>query len=278
MIPYIEVHRWVLVPKDLLAQGLPPMELGVEPFGALVGIGVLFGVLLARSYGEHRGLDPFALNSFIVWVVGIGFIGGHAFDLLLYYPEQVLNDPASLLWIWQGQSSFGGFAGALIGTVLWRWRYQSPVLPYADVVVSAFPVSWVFGRMGCAITHDHPGVLSDAWYAVQFPGGARYDLGLYELVLTIPLALYFLWLRRGPQPWGTFSSRIALLYAPPRFFLDFLREREVGVIGGAIDVRYSGLTPAQWACIALFVFGLYLFLKTRNAPGYDAPRAPKSLA
>jgi hypothetical protein len=39
------------------------------------------------------------------------------------------------------------------------------------VVGSAFPLAWVFGRAGCATVHDHPGRLSDAWFAVRWPMG-----------------------------------------------------------------------------------------------------------
>jgi phosphatidylglycerol:prolipoprotein diacylglycerol transferase len=42
------------------------------------------------------------------------------------------------------------------------------------------------------------------------------------------------------------------VYAPVRFFLDFLRAAPLE--GG--DVRYAGLTPAQWSSIAMVAFGL----------------------
>src|SRR4029079_2229151 len=100
-----------------------------------------------------------------------------------------VHDPLALFKLWEGLSSFGGFTGAAIGAFLWKWRYRVPALPYADAVASAFPLGWVFGRSGCSVAHDHPGIHSDAWFAVRYPEGARFDLGLYEMVLTIPLAI-----------------------------------------------------------------------------------------
>jgi len=123
----------------------------------------------------------------------------------------VLTDPLSLFRIWEGLSSFGGFTGAIIGGFLWKLRYRADILPYADVVASSFPTAWIFGRTGCSIAHDHPGLPSDAWFAVQYPDGGRFDLGLYEMLLTIPLALAFLWLGGGHAlVWGYFVSTVLL--------------------------------------------------------------------
>ena len=57
------------------------------------------------------------------------------------------------------------------------------------------------------------------------------------------------WRRR--QLTGTYAVIVSLVYAPVRFALDFLRIESA-------DVRYAGLTPAQWLCIPLFLFGLVL--------------------
>jgi phosphatidylglycerol:prolipoprotein diacylglycerol transferase len=279
-IPYIQIPELVLIPKGAFG-GFPPGAFSIKPFGTLVAIGVYVGSYLATRQGKRMGLDERVLTSFIAWVVGIGFLGGHMLDVIFYYPGQVLRDPLSLFRIWEGLSSFGGFTGAVIGGLLWKWRYKTQILPYADVIASAFPTAWVFGRSGCSVAHDHPGQLSDLWFAVKYPGGGRFDLGLYEMLLTIPLALAFLWLRRRPRPWGFYCGAIAIAYAPVRFALDFLRvDQPIAESNGliaAVDPRYAGLTPAQWACFGLLAMGVYFFIRTlHNAgdPGAFAPPTP----
>ncbi len=49
-------------------------------------------------------------------------------------------------------------------------------------------------------------------------------------------------------------------YSVPRFFLDFLRAYDLAYR----DVRYFGLTPAQYACIACTLIGLRFLLKTKT--------------
>lgn len=283
-IPYLHLPELTIIPKGVLG-GFPPSDFSIKPFGTLVAIGVYVGSLLATRQGKRLGLHERVLTSFVAWVVGFGFLGGHMLDVIFYYPGQVLRDPLSLFRIWEGLSSFGGFSGAVIGGFLWKWRYKADILPYADVIASSFPAAWVFGRSGCSVAHDHPGLASNAWFAVQYPGGGRFDLGLYEMLLTIPLALAFLWLRRKPRPWGFYVGAIAIAYAPVRFALDFLRVgepiAETGNLVAAVDPRYAGLTPAQWACFGLLGLGLFFFVKTLHSAGkpeaFAVPTPPREL-
>jgi phosphatidylglycerol:prolipoprotein diacylglycerol transferase len=253
----------------------------IKPFGTLVALGVYIGSVVAVRHARERNLDEKKMNEFIFWVVAAGFVGGHVLDAVFYHPGRVARDPLYLLRLWDGLSSFGGFIGALSGAIAWRISRAQPILPFCEVVNSAFPLAWVFGRAGCASVHDHPGRLSEAWFAVRWPQGSgfvgRYDLGLYECLLTIPLAVAFaiLWRRKTDRPLGFYTGIMCVAYAPVRFALDFLRENEGSITGG--DPRYGGLTPAQWACLGLLALGLYfLRMAARGGPGSGAaaPAAP----
>lgn len=282
LFPYITLPELTLVPEGLFGS-FPPVPISIKPFGALVATGVYLGAYLTLQRAKRIGLDEKVMASFIAWVVGIGFVGGHVLDEVFYYPERLVNDPLSIFKLWDGLSSFGGFTGAFIGMLIWRSRYRVPVLPYADNVMSMLPIGWVFGRTGCATAHDHPGILSDSWLAVRYPGGARFDLGLLEMLLTVPLALAFWWLAKKPRPWGFFSAIACIGYAPLRFALDFLREHEgvPGDVHGAIDPRYFFLTPAQWECFALLALGLFLLrhvlVGVAAGRGFERAQVPQAL-
>jgi phosphatidylglycerol:prolipoprotein diacylglycerol transferase len=280
MIPYIMVAPLRLGPLTL------------QPFGILVALGVLVGTTLAARRAKRVGLDEATLQSFITWILVAGFIGGHVFDSAFYHPREVLAHPLSLLVLWGGLSSFGGFTGAICGALAWKRyttqegfslgalvhvrfpvRRREPVrlMPYADVVMAVFPVAWIFGRAGCSVVHDHPGARAAAgsllsvaygpgptsdFFLFQLRHGteARYDLGLLEMLFTMLLAAAFAltWRRAAAKGWYIVAACVA--YAPVRFGLDFLRLRDPE--GG--DLRYASLTPAQWACIGLLAFGAWL--------------------
>jgi phosphatidylglycerol:prolipoprotein diacylglycerol transferase len=294
----------------------------IHPFGLLVATGVLIGIWLATKRAKNLGYDVDRLNSFITWMLVCGFIGGHMLDEIFYHPKEVLDEPWSLLMLWKSLSSFGGFIGAFIGIVLWKYYWfdskfpghpwlswigrirrrttTQPILPFADLILSVFPVAWVFGRMGCSSVHDHPGALATkgAFLAVEYPRGfpadaspeyvakmftgprtsfgpieflhgdlPRYDLGLLEMLFTVCLATLLALTWRKKVRVGTYVVATAVTYGPVRFMMDYLRITD----GINADPRYGGLTPAQWGCLALFLFGLAMIgvILRNRARGFD---------
>src|SRR5204862_179026 len=85
---------------------------------------------------------------------------------------------------------------------------------------------WMVARLGCFSVHDHPGVLTSFPLAVQFPGGARHDLGLYDAIALAAISL--------------------VLYAVDRRGL--LRNRLLALLGalyGTSRVRKTSSAPAS---------------------------------
>ena len=148
-IPYLTLPDLVILEAGALGGGFPPAPFAVKPFGTLVALGVYLGAYLAVRQGRRLGFDEKALVSFMVWVGVGGFVGGHVFDTLFYFPARVMEDPLSLLRVWEGLSSFGGFLGAAVGAILWKWKTNSVLLPY--MMSSAVRFRW-------AGSWDAPGV------------------------------------------------------------------------------------------------------------------------
>lgn len=282
MIPYIHVPDLKLGPLTL------------HPFGLLVATGVIIGTWLATRRARQRRLDLDKLNSFITWMLVAGFLGGHMLDQIFYHPAEVVKRPWSLFLLWEGLSSFGGFVGGLIGVVLWKyfeavpvWRtpfftlskfrrraQTMPIMPFCDLILSVFPVAWIFGRSGCSVVHDHQGMRAPAGHflavafghadptrtihigsiQLRYGNDPHFDLGLLEMMFTVVLATLLALTWRRKLTTGSYIAAVALAYAPVRFAMDFLRVRDME----NADPRYGSLTPAQWACVALFAFGLFM--------------------
>jgi phosphatidylglycerol---prolipoprotein diacylglyceryl transferase len=279
MIPYIHVPDLHIGPVPL------------HPFGLLVATGVLVGSSAATRRATTLGYDLVKLNSFITWMLVSGFILSHFLDSIFYHWDDVVKRPWSVFLVWEGLSSFGGFVGALVGIVLWKYFVldegrlrkripPQPILPFADLILSVFPLGWMFGRAGCSTVHDHPGAraTADTLLAVAYPlpgetastkigfielvhgHDPRFDLGLLELMFTVILLLCFAATWKRKLPTGSYVIASALAYSPVRFAMDFLRKTESE--GG--DTRYAGLTPAQWSSMALFAYGLVMIVYVRR--------------
>jgi phosphatidylglycerol:prolipoprotein diacylglycerol transferase len=239
-------------------------------FGALVAAAVLFGTHVLQKRATHERLDPELASRQVFWVLVSGFIGAHLVHSLVYFPSETLEDPISILKVWEGISSFGGFLGAVVGLVLFSRRDEFRALSmtvrwrYIDVVAYAFVMGWAFGRAGCTVAFDHPGSVTTFFLGfTDKAGDVRHNLGLYEALYFVPLMGLF-WLlgrkvrRFGP---GFFAGLVPVLYAPFRFSIDFLRH---------VDVRYGGLTPAQWGCFAVFGAGLFVMVRSRRLVAVEA--------
>lgn len=254
----------------------------VHAFGAIVAVAVLTGWRMAVARARTKGLDTELFQDLLVYVVLSGFVVAHLYSVLAYFPREAMEDPLLLLKFWEDISSFGGFAGGLLGLWLFfRFKARdadaSARLRYLDVIAYVFPFAWAIGRVACTAAHDHPGTVTmfplgislkspeaqayiaffyrEAGRSADLPQPAAlakmafHDLGWYEfLYMSCLMVPAFLALDRKPRPPGFFVIAFPLLYVPARFFLDFLR------IG---DARYFGLTPGQYAGIAVFLAAFF---------------------
>jgi len=294
MFPYVSC--------DILHLGPIPLH----PWGVVGAIGFFLWDWMTTRQARRLGYDLRELRALQIWGSLVGAVFAHVLDVLFYAPEELLTRPWSIFFLWERLSSMGGFIGCVVGGVIWkfvRWEWRGglprlvrrprplPLLPMADVIVSTLPLGFTVGRAACALVHDHPGIAAPPTelFAVAFPTGPddglvaiygpirifhgsapRYDLGLLEClylgVVAAVIGVY--WLRRARPAMGMFIAGVCIAYAPVRFGLDFLRASE----DQAGDRRLSGLTFAQWTCLALLGFGVFMIGHARrlSRSGIDA--------
>ena len=264
--------------------------LTIHAFGLIVAASVLFGVELGRRRFRRLGLDPRIGEGLAGYAIVGGFVGAHLFSLLFYFPGKVVQNPLVLFKLWEDISSFGGMLGGLAGVWLYLRRSASTMRPaerwaYADVIAFVFPFALAVGRIACSLAHDHPGTITTFPLAVSletevareyiidvYRSAGRFaelpspsalaelgfhDLGWYEfLFLALGVGPVMMLVDRKPRRPGTILAAFILLYMPVRFALDVLR---------VADVRYAGLTPAQWAAILMLLVASKIWLNQRRS-------------
>jgi phosphatidylglycerol:prolipoprotein diacylglycerol transferase len=246
VVPYIKLPRldldWVVI----------------DAFGVLVAIALVVGFFSSKRRARKVGLDPEEAHTMALWIILGSFAMAHIVAMVFYYPDRLMEKPWEILYIASPISSMGGFLGSVITALIYCRKRKISFVAYADVFIYGLVAAWVFGRLGCTTAHDHPGIRSDFFLAVQFPGGSRHDLGFYEFLFTV-LVLYPVtrFLGRKPRPDGFFLALVPLIYAPVRFLFDFLRS----VKFGNADPRYLGLTAAQWLCLIMLAAALPILIR-----------------
>jgi phosphatidylglycerol:prolipoprotein diacylglycerol transferase len=269
LIPYFHIPIYEPIPG-----------LVIDSWAVLVALAFIVGMEIARARGIRLGLEVRDIVDGIVVTVGMGFFVGHIVHVLAYNPDTFREEGViSLLKFWAGFSSMGGLIGAVIGSVLFYTVIRKrPYWIHADTITYAFPFGFCLGRLGCFTAHDHIGKQSNFFLAVDFkaPLGPRHDLGLDEALWVMAIAAIFFALRNRPFRPGFHLGLFALLYAPVRIGLDFLRNTDLA----DADIRYAGLTFAQWGSIAMAFAGIAVLVWIRRYPLVDprgsmeAPASP----
>jgi phosphatidylglycerol---prolipoprotein diacylglyceryl transferase len=239
MFPYIDTTGWHIG------------RFGFEPMTALIAIALGTGYLISLRRTQSRGIDREFFSKLGLYVIVAAFVGGHlgmlahepgAFDLLRSHPFIALN-------IFDGQASFGVFFGGFVAALMLLKRYKVPYRDcyiYADAVAFAVPFSCWLVRLGCYLSHDHPGIRTASFLGVRYPGGTRYDLGLLEMLFLLLLAGVFFILDRKKRPRGFYFVTLLVSYGIFRILLDSLLVQ---------PARYAGWTLNQIAAAIMILIG-----------------------
>jgi hypothetical protein len=188
------------------------------------------------------------------------------------------------------------------------WKRLKPRL-FADITIVGLLPAFSIGRIGCTVVSDHIGSAVDPtkWYsflAMDYPRRLNlghlaehypnltgetikaWNLGLIEFLYLIPVNALILWLAFRPlkvQPEvadkapeksgrpnaGMLTVLTGILYAPVRFFLDYLRPEDS-------DPRHMGLTFAQWISILAFGVACYVLFRIMKNGSPEIPRTMTS--
>lgn len=196
--------------------------------GYLTGLAAF--VLLAR----RRGLA----TSGIMAVAGAGLIGGLiGANLGQWVCARVLHDVAA------GKSVIGGLAGGYLAVVLYK-RHLGIQRPTGDLFAVALTAGEAVGRWGCFFAGCYGTVTTVPW-AVSEHGQMRHPTQIYSSAASALILAVLMGVEKTRPPENTLFYLQGTLFCVARFGIEFFRAGPVPV---------AGLTLAQWACAAGFVF------------------------
>ena len=247
----------------------------ITSFGVFMLFAFLTGGYVLRAELRRMGEEPDRAWDIVFMAVVGGIVGAKLYYVLLNY-EQLLADPAEMIFSRGGLVWYGGF---LLATALVVWeikRQKMPLAATADAIAPALALSYAVGRVGCFLVGDDWGRPTDSWVGVRFPRGTppstvdviertfgitvdptlveRYGqvvpvhpTQLYEVGLST-LIFFVLWRQRGRHAPGWLFMLWLALAGLERFLVEFLRAK---------DDRFFGvLTLAQVISLAVVAAGV----------------------
>ncbi len=253
-------------------------DVAISPHGIGIALGFLLGAMLAMPRWRRRGLGhryvadiPETMQDLLVWAALGAVVGARLFYVLTHLGDGYLQDPLSILAVYEGGLSFlGGLAGAILVVLpaVVRRRYRARQM--LDAAAPGVALGLVVGRTGDLIIGEHLGPPTDfvlgwrctgSWWTEAtnslgyspprpYPVGADptqgcfqtavHQTALYDWLTAGVVLAVLLWLERRPRWDGFFVAVFVYLYGGIRFVSEFVRP----------DKFVLGLTGSQWALLA----------------------------
>ena len=221
------------------------------------------------------------------WLIVGVIVGGRLGYVMFYQPAYYLQNPASILQVWQGGMAFhGGFLGVVTAVIVYSRRHALPLLGAADLLALCTPPGLFLGRCANFINAELWGRPTDLPWGVAFPSEAaqacnqleglcaRHPSQLYEAMLEgTVLGMLLIWLayRRGAlQRPGQITGLFFTGYGLSRFIVEFFRQPDAQFVtldnplGLIWLINGLGLTMGQLLSLPMIAVGLLFLLNVRR--------------
>jgi phosphatidylglycerol:prolipoprotein diacylglycerol transferase len=271
---------------EVTMQGISIGPFDIRFYSLAIILGITAGVLIGRAEAKRRGLDTEIIYGAIIWGVPAGIIGGRLYHVL--DPRNIdryLDDPLSILAVWEGGLGIYGTMAAAVVTVLIYMRVKGQSTPmWLDIGAPAFLAGQAIGRWGNYFNQELFGRPTDLPWGIHIPehrvaAEAPHYLGethfhplfFYESSINaLGVVVLLLVARRLSHriiPGDIFLLYL-MWYPATRFTLEFLR---------ASTWTVGPLSGAQWVSLALIaVAGSLLVWRHRRGRPVAADGEPRS--
>ena len=180
MIMYIPFPKWL---KPEIIPGLPFRWYGLMYLVAFVLTYFLF-IYQARR-GKMNISNDQILNFFFWAIVGL-LLGARLLAALVYDPTGIyLRKPWLIFWPFddqfnfvglQGMSYHGGLIGAVAAAVIYGYIKKLDIAEWGDMLVTAIPLGYTFGRLGNFINGELYGRVTSSPLGMIFPKARRFPV------------------------------------------------------------------------------------------------------
>ena len=192
------------------------------------------------------------------------FFGGRIGYCLFYNLAYSIENPISILFIWDGGMSFhGGFIGVLISTYYFCQKNSKNFFQISDLITALTPIGLFTGRVGNFINGELWGKPTEILWGVIFPRvdmSPRHPTQIYEAILEgliLFIILNILYIKK--LSFSIVTAYFLIFYSFFRFFIEFFRVPDLH-IG---YVAFNWVTMGQLLCLPMFFLGIY-FLQTNK--------------
>lgn len=249
---------------DPVAFAIGPLEIRWYSLAYIVGI--FAGYWLVKRMLRRPGAPMSAehVDDLLFWAMLGVILGGRLGYVLFYNLGYYLDNPGSILKLWDGGMSFhGGVIGVTLACLYLARKYRLNFLRVCDYVVCVYPFGHFLGRLANFINGELWGRATDVSWGMIFPASqtmiARHPSQLYQAALEGALLLvimtYAFWRTDARYYPGRLVGIFAVGMGLARFIVEFFREPDSQLLNLQLD---TGLSMGQWLTIPMILLGVWL--------------------
>ncbi len=275
----INYIHWDINPEILNFFGI-----SLRYYGILFVGGLILCIYILNWIFKKEGISSEKLEKLSIYgMIGI-IIGARLGHCLFYEPSYYFSHPLEMILPiqstpdggykfsgYQGLASHGGAIGLFIALILYSKKTKEPILKTIDLIAVVAPLSSCFIRLANLMNSEIIGIPANVPWAFIFVSEdnlPRHPAQLYEAIaylLIFGLTLYLYKTKRDKLQNGFFFGLSITLIFLARFFIEFLKEKQV-----AFEEQMK-LDMGQWLSIPFILVGIAFIVYGLNKTKNDKP-------
>src|SRR6056297_1716890 len=246
----------------------------IRYYGILFALAFILGYYIFQKIFKNEGISVEVLDRLTIYMIIGTVIGARLGHCLFYQPDYYLSNPIEILKIWKGGlASHGAAIGILVVLYLFVRKENKPYIWILDRIVIVVALAGFFIRMGNLMNSEIYGIQTNLPWGFVFKNQGeivpKHPTQIYEALAYV--AIFFLLYRiyfknKGNFKPGLLFSLFLILVFAARFFIEFIKENQVGF------EENLPLNMGQYLSIPFVILGLVLFYYSTKGKLQKKPR------
>lgn len=272
----IDYIHWNIDPEIINIFGI-----SLRYYGVFFVSGLILSYCLLKWIFKKEDIPLDKLEKLSIYaVIGI-FVGARLAHCLFYEPSYYFSHPLEIILPiqptadggykfsgFQGLASHGGTLGLIIALIIYAKKTKESIIKTIDLIAIVAPIGACFIRLANLMNSEIIGIPTNVPWAFIFVRDdnlPRHPAQLYEALsylLIFGLMLYLYKTRRENLKNGFFFGLVITLIFVARFFIEFVKENQVGFEDG-MTFNMGQLLSLPYLAVGIG-FIIYGLIKTKR--------------
>ncbi len=248
--------------------GLP--WLNVTWYGAIIGSGLVLGLILASWQAKRRGYKSDLIFDFLLIAIPVAIICARLYYVVFEW-DYFSKVPSEIIAIWHGGLAiYGGVIGGFLVGVFFTRHNKFPLWELIDIVTPSLILGQAIGRWGNFVNQEAFGNLITNPSLQFFPYGVYIEqlaewhqaTFFYESMWSLLVFAFLMLYRKKAAYNGDIFARYLIGYGIGRFFIEGLRTDSLYV--------FEVIRVSQMLSLILIAVGIVMIAIRKKRPK-DAP-------